>query len=186
MYVQSTASQSVARGTSGSPQDSDEVKKNMRWKRTHEVKIIYLLHRVGIFTNGAKAMLSKTVDYLAEIKANWPNYWLVILFFTAIYSQEEKKKASFFKNVPEEVVNIFNFMKFWSLSTYLLNLPFDKMGNMHKVLISRRSICVVIWVASWNSCFLIFYHRTHFSLEKNDWQITNYSYSDFLVYGRYS
>lgn len=95
MYVQSTASQSVARGTSGSPQDSHEVKKNMRWKRTHEVKIIYLLHRVGIFTNGAKAMLSKTVDYLAEIKANWPNYWLVILFFTAIYSQEEKKRSQF-------------------------------------------------------------------------------------------
>lgn len=65
IYVKSIGSQNAVYETSGSPQDSQGI---------HEVKIIYLLHRISIFTNATNTMVGKTVDYLAEIKDKSPNY----------------------------------------------------------------------------------------------------------------
>lgn len=132
--------------------------------------VICPFHCAGICTDPAKAVGVKLLrPYAYQNKDSGAKLLAVIVFFPATHSQWTKGPVSLKKDL-DEAVKITHFIQSQFLSTWLLIISLIKWEvhvkppvlSQSMIVVSRRSTCAVIWIASRIRCLFVFFNESSF------------------------
>lgn len=137
--------------------------------------VLCLFHSVDICTNTIKAVVGKTSCTLEQIRVPHciSNRCHAL---TVLRKQKHSPECTWWRSK--------HFLSQISTLVHITLIYCDKTGSTLNTLllpcwslmvVSRKSVCVIVWVASWTSRF---FHEHHFYLKEC---LTNYGYSDLSI-----